>query len=86
MAPSYLKYPPNVQALHLQTLIIQHDHLLFVRDRHLHWAGDAADAQIRSLHIGIADSLEQAASQLEHLIEGLQTRHELEEGLEAPPD
>jgi hypothetical protein len=65
-----------VQALHIEHLSIQRDHLLFVRERHLQWMGDAPDPEIRALHHRLADLLEQAEAQYENLIAALQNAQE----------
>lgn len=66
----------TVRALHREHLVIQHDHLLFIRDRHLQWMSDTDDPEVRAIHHVLADLLEQAASQYENLLNMLQEQND----------
>jgi hypothetical protein len=66
------KHSATVQALYLEHLILQREHLLLVRDRHLHWMDETDDPEIREIHQSLADLLEQVTSQYENLVAALQ--------------
>jgi len=69
-----LPYKPSavLQALHIEHLSAQHDHLLLVRDRHLQWLAETDNVEIREIHHILVDLLEQVTCQYEHLIQELQ--------------
>jgi hypothetical protein len=73
------KISATVQTLHIEHLIIQCEHLLFVRDRHLQWVSETNDLAIREMHDDISNVLDQLASQYELLIAALQKQRQRDE-------
>jgi len=66
------KQPLRLQALQIEALKIQREHLLIVKKRHKSWIIDTADKEIDRLRRDIIALIEEMVSQYDSLLEALQ--------------
>ena len=68
------KPPVRLQALQIEALKIQREHLLIVQKRHQSWIMDTADKEIHRLRHDIIVLIEEMVGQYDRLLEALQTQ------------
>ena len=66
------KQPLRLQALQIEALKIQREHLLIVQKRHKSWIIDTADKEIDRLRRDIIALIEEMVNQYDSLLEALQ--------------
>jgi hypothetical protein len=65
-------YSPRLQDEKTESLQTQYEFLNLVRLRHLQWANDTDDPQIKHLHLEIAELIENITDQYSRLLHTLQ--------------
>ena len=62
-------YTPNLQDARIESLRTQHDYLNLLRLRHQQWMHSTDDPRVRSMHLEIAELIEQITDRYAHLLE-----------------
>jgi hypothetical protein len=62
-------YTPNLQDAKTESLRTQHDYLNLLRLRHQQWMHSTNDPRVQSMHLEIAELIEQINDRYVHLLE-----------------